>query len=140
MQATAQTYRPARRIPAVRLAKLRAANAAKVQARELAYQARQDAAQQLVAPTPEWTPAPRLTMLPGGLYWPAQQPVPTIGATVAIEHDGRAEPVRVTAYCHAAGFIGLITEPQKPQKPQRRSRQLHPNANCVFSHQLAKAA
>ena len=131
------TTRPARRIPAARLARVRAAAAAKAEARELAYQARQDAAQQLVAPTPEWKPAPRLTLLPGGLHWSAQQPVPAIGATVAVAHDGHAEPVKVTAYCHVAGFLGLITEPQKPPRPSRKAR---PNANYVFAHQLANAA
>ena len=129
--------RPARRIPAARLARIRAAAAAKAEARELAYQARQDAAQQLVAPTAEWQPAQRLTMLPGGLHWSAQQPVPAIGATVAIEHDGHAEPVKVAAYCHVAGFLGLIIEPQKPQRPIRKAR---PHANYVFAYQLAKAA
>lgn len=133
----ATTTRPARRMSAARHAALTAKLAAKHQARELAYQARQDAAQQLVAPTPEWKPAPRLTMLPGGLNWSAQQPVPAIGATIAIEHHGHAEPVRVAAYCHVAGFLGLIIE---PQKPQRHGRQPRPNANYAFAHQLAKAA
>jgi hypothetical protein len=131
------TTRPARRMSAARHAALTAKLEAQHQARELAWQARQDAAQQLVAPTPEWKPAPRLTMLPGGLHWSAQQPVPAIGATVAIAHDGHAEPVKVAAYCHVAGFLALVIEPQKPKRTSRKPR---PNANYVFAHQLAKAA
>ena len=52
-------FRPARRIPAARLARLRAANAAQRQAREDAWQARQDAAEQLTNPVPEFEAAPR---------------------------------------------------------------------------------
>ena len=129
-----RTTRPARRIPAARLVIVRAAHAAKKAAQE---QAREDKAQQLLAPTPAFTPAPRLTALPGGLYWSGKQPVPAIGATVlrCDEHPGA---VKVLAYCHADGFLGLVTEPEQPAK--RTGRKVHPRAYCVFSHQLAQAA
>lgn len=136
---TAQTFRPARRIPAARLERLRASNAAKAQAREDAWQARQDAAAQLNNPTPEFEAAPRLTMLPGGLHWSAQQPVPAIGATVTVNRDGHAERAEVKGYCHAAGFLGLVTETTHyPKTASRKKRS--PRAGCVFGSQLALAA
>lgn len=126
-------YRPARRIPAARLERMRAANAAKKQAREDAYQ-------QLVNPTPEFEPAPRLTALPGGLHWSNQAaPVPAIGATVTVNRAGHSERAKVAAYCHAAGFLGLVTE--TTHRPKGSSRKPRPaRAQCVFSHQLAQAA
>jgi hypothetical protein len=127
-----QTLRPARRIPAVRLAALRAAAAAKVQARE-------DAEAQLLAPTPEFEAAPRLTLLPGGLHWSNQAPVPALGATVTVNRDGHAEQAQVKGYCHAAGFLGLVTESTQPAKPARRSAR-NPRAGVVFGSQLALAA
>ncbi len=137
---TAQTFRPARRIPADKLAKLRAAHAAKKAAKAAEAQAREDAAQQLVAPTPEFAPAPRLTALPGGLHWSAPVAVPAIGATVTVQYSGHPAVVKVTAYCHAAGFLGLVTEPQQPEPPKRAARKAHPRAHCVFGSQLAQAA
>lgn len=133
----AKTTRPARRIPAARLERMRVQATAAAQAREAAYQARQDARAQLLSPTPEFAAAPRLTMLPGGLHWSAQH-VPAIGDTVTVNRDGHTEAVKVAAYCHAAGFLGLVTEPQQPAKPARRKT--GPRAYCVFGHQLAAAA
>lgn len=135
---TSQVLRPARRIPATRLVAMRAAHATKKAQQAAQEQAREDAAQQLLTPTPEFAPAPRLTALPGGLHWSAPQEVPAIGATVTVSHDGHPEPVRVLAYCHAAGFLGLVTEPQQPAK--RTGRKPHPRAHCVFGSQLAQAA
>ncbi len=89
------TTRPARRIPAARLAHLRAANAARLQAREEAFQSRQDALMQLANPMPEFAPAPRLTLLPGGLHWSNPAPVPAIGTTVTVNRAGHAERVEV---------------------------------------------
>jgi len=129
---TILTTRPARRIPAARLARLRADNAAK-------HQARQDAAAQLTNPTPEFTPAPRLTMLPGGLHWSNQAPVPAIGATVTVNRNGNAERAEVKGYCHAAGFLGLVTETTHHAKTGRRKAR-SPRAGCVFGSQLALAA
>lgn len=126
-----QTLRPARRIPAARLARLRAAAAAQAQAH-------QDAAQRLLAPTPEFAAVPRLTALPGGLHWSGVGQVPAVGATVTVERQGQAEPATVAAYCHAAGFLGLVVEPQQPAK--RRGRPVGPRANCVFGSQVAQAA
>jgi hypothetical protein len=140
MQAAVTTpiaLRPARLIPAARLERMRAKAKAAAEAREAEYQARQDAKAQELTPTPEYTPAPRLTMLPGGLHWSAQQ-VPAIGETVTINRDGRTEPVTVAAYCHAAGFLGLVTEPATPAKAPRRK--VSPRAHCVFGYQLQKAA
>ncbi len=137
---TAQTFRPARRIPADRLTKFRAAHTAKKAAKAAEAQAREDAAQQLINPTEEFAPAPRLTALPGGLYWSAPVAVPPIGATVTVQHGGHPEMVRVTAYCHAAGFLGLVTEPQQPVPTKRTSRHPHPRAHCVFGSQLAQVA
>lgn len=127
----AKTTRPARRIPAARLARVRAAAAAKAEARELAFQARQDAAEQLLNPTPEFAPTTRLTLLPGGLHWSAQGQVPAIGATVQVKDHGQAQ---VKGYCHAAGFLGLVVEPAG--KPSRRKAQTS-RAGCVFGSQLA---
>lgn len=132
------TTRPARRIPAARLARMRATAATIAEARELAYQARQDAAEQLLHPTPEFTAAPRLTMLPGGLHWSSQGQVPPVGATVAVSREGHTEPAQVKGYCHAAGFLGLVVEAQQPAK--RARRQLSPRAGCVFGSQLALVA
>ena len=129
-----RTTRPARRIPAARLVIVRAAHVAKKAAQE---QAREDKAQQVLNPTPAFTPAPRLTALPGGLYWAGKQPVPAIGPTVQ-RRDEHPGAVKVLAYCHADGFLGLVTEPAQPAK--RAGRKVHPRAHCVFSHQLAQAA
>jgi hypothetical protein len=65
-------------------------------------------------------------------------PVPAIGDKVTVSRDGHREAVTVAAYCHAAGFLGLVTEPEKPAKPARRKA--NPRANVVFSYQLAQAA
>ncbi len=126
-----QTLRPACRIPAARLARLRSAAAAKAEAR-------QDAAQQLLAPTPEFAAVPRLTALPGGLHWSGQGEVPALGAIVCVNRAGQPEPATVAAYCHAAGFLGLVVEPQQPVKQRGRSVSLR--ANCVFGSQVALAA
>lgn len=134
----ATTTRPARRIPAARLERMRAIAAATAIARELAYQARQDAAEQLLAPTPEFEAAPRLTMLPGGLHWSGQGQVPQVGATVTVSREGHSGPAQVKAYCHAAGFLGLVVEMQQPVK--RASRKPSPRAGCVFGSQLAQVA
>lgn len=135
----AATFRPARRIPAARLARLRAANAAQRQAREAAFQAHQDALAQLASPTPEFAAAPRLTMLPGGLHWSSQAPVPAIGATVTVNREGHAERAEVKGYCHAAGFLGLVTETTHHARNASR-KQRSPRAGCVFGSQLALAA
>jgi len=132
---TAQKFRPARRIPAARLVVVRAAHAARCAAGE---QAREDQAAQRLNPTPEYATAPRLTALPGGLHWSARQPVPAVGATVTRCQSGQPEPLTVLGYCHAAGFLGLVTEPQHPDS--RKARRMHPRAHCVFAHQLALAA
>ncbi len=130
----ATTTRPARRIPAARLARVRATAAAKAEARELAFQARQDAAEQLLNPTPEFAPVTRLTLLPGGLHWSAKGQVPAIGATVQVQGRGQAQ---VKDYCHAAGFLGLVVEPQEPASKPSRRKALAARANCVFGYQLA---
>ncbi|SHJ78975.1 hypothetical protein SAMN02745146_0165 [Hymenobacter daecheongensis DSM 21074] len=127
-------YRPARRIPAARLAKMRATHAAKKAATE---QARQEAAQLRLA-TPEFTAVPSLKALPGGLHWSAQQPVPPVGVYVSANQGGKVETVKVLGYCHAAGFIGLVTQPFHPGS--RRAHKMHPRAHCVFGSQLAQAA
>lgn len=137
---TAQTFRPARRIPAARLAVIRAASAAKAQAREEAFQARQDAQAQLSNPTPEFEAAPRLTMLPGGLHWSAQQPVPAVGATVTVNRNGHPERAEVKGYTHAAGFLGLVTETTHHAKGASRRKPSSPRAGVVFGSQLALAA
>lgn len=126
-------YRPARRIPAARLERMRAASAAKKQAREDAYQQR-------INPTPEFEAAPRLSALPGGLHWSNKAAaVPAIGATITVNRDGHTERAKVAAYCHAAGFLGLITETtHHPKGSSRKARTAR--AKCVFSHQLAHAA
>lgn len=134
------TTRPARRIPAARLARLRAANAARRQAREDAWQARQDAAEQLTNPVPEFKAAPRLTMLPGGLHWSARQPVPAVGATVTVNRDGHQERAEVKGYTHAAGFLGLVTETTHHAKSASRRKRSTPRAGVVFGSQLALAA
>lgn len=124
--------RPARRIPAARLERLRATVAAQKQARE-------DALAQLISPTPEFEPAPRLTMLPGGLHWSNQVPVPPVGATVTVTRDGHTEQAEVKGYCHAAGFLGLVTEaPAQAKDTSRKKRS--PRAGFVFGSQLAPAA
>ncbi|TYZ12666.1 hypothetical protein FY528_05085 [Hymenobacter lutimineralis] len=123
-------YRPAKRIPADRLAKMRAASAAKKAAAELAHQQRQA--------TPEFAPVPSLKALPGGLHWSAQQPVPAVGKLVSASQGGKVETVKVLGYCHAAGFIGLVTQPFHPGS--RRAHKMHPRAHCVFGSQLAQAA
>lgn len=131
------TTRPARCIPAARLERLRATAAAK-QAATAAVQAREDARQQLLAPLPEFEAVPRLTLLPGGLHWSGQGQVPPVGAIVTVSREGRAESAQVQAYCHAAGFLGLVVEAQQPVK--RARPRLSPRARCVFAHQLAEAA
>ena len=136
---TAQTFRPARRIPAARLERLRASNAAKAQAHEDAWQARQDAAAQFNNPTPEFEAAPRLTMLPGGLHWSNQQPVPAIGATVTVNRNGHQERAEVKGYTHAAGFLGLVTVTTHHAKTASRKK-ASPRAGVVFGSQLALAA
>ncbi|HEX8328124.1 MAG TPA: hypothetical protein VF629_11330 [Hymenobacter sp.] len=134
------TFRPARRIPAARLERLRASNKAKHQAREEAWQARQDAAEQVTNPVPEFEAAPRLTMLPGGLHWSAQQPVPAVGATVTVNRDGHPERAEVKGYTHAAGFLGLVTETTHHAKSASRRKRSSPRAGVVFGSQLALAA
>ena len=137
---TAQTFRPAKRIPAARLERLRASHAAKRQAHEDAWQARQDAVEQLTNPVPEFEAAPRLTMLPGGLHWSAQQPVPAVGATVTVNRDGHQERAEVKGYTHAAGFLGLVTETTHHAKNASRRKRSSPRAGVVFGSQLALAA
>lgn len=139
MKATTTT-RPARRIPAARLERMRAAAAAQQQATAAAFQAREDARQQLLAPMPEFEAAPRLTMLPGGLHWSNQAPVPAIGATVTVNRDGHAERAEVKGYCHAAGFLGLVTETTHHAKGASRRKRTSPRAGVVFGSQLALAA
>lgn len=134
----AKTTRPARRIPAARLERMRAKAAAAAQAREEAYQARQDALAQLVNPTPEFEKVTRLTMLPGGLHWSAQRPVPAVDTRVEVIQGGKHDLVKVLGYCHAGGFIGLVTEPYHPGS--KRAHKMHPRAKCVFAHQLVKKA
>ncbi|MDO7854591.1 hypothetical protein [Hymenobacter convexus] len=136
----APATRPARRIPAARLVRLRAANAAQRQAREDAWQANQDAAEQLTNPVPEFAAAPRLTMLPGGLHWSAQQPVPAVGTTVTVNRDGQQERAEVKGYTHAAGFLGLVTETTHHAKTASRRKRISPRAGVVFGSQLALAA
>lgn len=131
----APATRPARRIPAARFQRLQAAAAALAAEREAAWQARQDELAQLVSPTPEFTEAPRLTMLPGGLHWSAAQQVPAVGATVQVQQVG---PAQVTGYCHAAGFLGLVVEPARGTSRPRRAQAAR--ARCVFGSQLALAA
>ncbi|GAC1382343.1 MAG: hypothetical protein NVS3B25_34860 [Hymenobacter sp.] len=126
-----RAFRPARRIPADRLAVMRAKSAAATQAREDVYQ-------QSLAPVEEFASAPRLTMLPGGLHWSAQRPVPAVGTQVEVVLSGRRDVVKVMGYCHAAGFLGLVTEPYHPGSI--RARKLHPRARCVFGTQLVQAA
>ena len=137
---TAQTFRPAKRIPAARLERLRASNTAKRLAHEDAWQARQDAATQLTNPVPEFEAAPRLTMLPGGLHWSAQQPVPAVGATVTVNRNGHPERAEVKGYTHAAGFLGLVTETTHHAKGASRRKPSSPRAGVVFGSQLALAA
>ena len=137
MKATDAT-RPARHIPAARLERMRATAAAKKEAAAAAAQAREDARQQLLAPLPEFEAAPRLTLLPGGLHWSGQGQVPPVGATVTVSREGHPEPAQVKAYCHAAGFLGLVVETQPPVK--RARRQPSPRAGCVFGSQLTLAA
>lgn len=132
------TTRPARCIPAARLERLRATAAAKKEAAAAAAQAREDARQQLLAPLPEFEAAPRLTMLPGGLHWSGQGQVPQVGATVTVRREGHTGPAQVQAYCHAAGFLGLVVEAQQPARRARATP--GPRARCVFAHQLAEAA
>lgn len=135
---TSQVLRPARRIPAARLTSIRAAAVAQAEVRELAYQAREDARQQLLAPTPEFMAVPRLTLLPGGLHWNGKGQEPQVGAMVLVSREGHTEPAQVKGYCHAAGFIGLVVEPQQPVK--RAKVKAGPRAGCVFGSQLAQAA
>ena len=137
---TAPILRPARRIPTARLAVIRAASAAKAEAREDAWQASQDAAEQLMHPTPEFEAAPRLTMLPGGLHWSNQAPVPAIGATVTVNRSGYQERAEVKGYTHAAGFLGLVTETTHHAKGASRRKHTSPRAGVVFGSQLALAA
>ncbi|TDN39878.1 hypothetical protein E4631_23460 [Hymenobacter sp. UV11] len=137
MKATATT-RPARRIPAARLERMRAKAAAAAEAREAAFQAHQDALAQLVSPTPEFEKVARLTMLPGGLHWSAERPVPAVDTRVEVVQGGKQDLVKVLGYCHAGGFIGLVTEPYHPGS--KRAHKMHPRAKCVFSHQLIKKA
>lgn len=121
---TSPTTHSARRIPAARLVRLRATNAVKRQARE-------DAAAQLMNPTPEFETAPRLTMLPRGLHWSNQALVPAIGATVTVNRDGHAERAEVQGYCHAASFLELVTETTHHARSGRRKGR-SPRARCVF--------
>lgn len=123
-------YRPAKRIPTARLAKMRATHAAKKAGVEHARQQR--------LTTPEFIAVPSLKALPGGLHWSAQQPVPQVGVYVSANQGGKVETVKVMGYCHAAGFIGLVTQPFHPGS--RRAHKMHPRAHVVFGSQLAQAA
>lgn len=127
-------YRPAKRIPAARLVIVRAVHAAKKAAQE---QAREAAAQQREA-TPEFAPVQTLKALPGGLHWSAQRPVPAVGVLVSANQGGKVETVKVLGYCHAEGFLGLVTQPYHPGS--RRAHKMHPRAHCVFGSQLVQAA
>jgi hypothetical protein len=96
--------------------------------------------EQLTNPVPEFEAAPRLTMLPGGLHWSAQQPVPAVGATVTVNRDGHQERAEVKGYTHAAGFLGLVTETTHHAKTASRRKRSSPRAGVVFGSQLAFAA
>lgn len=137
---SAQTFRPARRMSAAAHAALTLKVEAARATREAQRQARQDAAAQLTNPVPEFEAAPRLTMLPGGLHWSAQQPVPAVGATVAVQEPGTTlvHFRQVKGYTHAAGFLGLVTE--TPQGKTTSRRKPSPRAGVVFGSQLALAA
>lgn len=52
--------------------------------------------------------------------------------------EGHPEPAQVKAYCHAAGFLGLVVEVQQMGKRARRQPSLR--AGCVFGSQLALVA
>lgn len=105
--------RPARRMSAEKLVRLRAAN-----------QARRDAAEQLRTPTPMWTESPRLSALPGGLYWSGPAQVPAVGAAVMVSHPGGLSgKVTVAGYFHAEGFLGIVVDADKvPAKLQHSPR------------------
>jgi hypothetical protein len=105
--------RPARRMSAEKLLRLRAAN-----------QARRDAAEQLRTPTPMWTESPRLSALPGGLYWSGPAQVPAVGAAVMVSHPGGLSgKVTVAGYFHAEGFLGIVVDAEKvPAKLQHSPR------------------
>jgi hypothetical protein len=137
---SAQTFRPARRMSAAAHAALTLKVEAARATREAQRQARQDAAEQLTNPVPEFEAAPRLTMLPGGLHWSAQQPVPAVGATVTVNRDGHPERAEVKGYTHAAGFLGLVTETTHHAKGASRRKRSSPRAGVVFGSQLALAA
>lgn len=136
--------RPANRIPAARLAILRAKAAAKVQVQALAdAQAQQEADDRLwevIDPLAEFVGVPRLTMLPGGLHWSNQAPVPAIGATVTVIRNGHQERAEVRGYIHAAGFLGLVTETTHHAKGASRKLGASLRAGVVFGSQLALAA
>ena len=134
------TTRPARRMSAARHAALTVRIEAQRQAREAAWQARQDANEQAAHPTPDFTAVPRLTLLPGGLHWSAQVPVPAIGSQVQVrDAEGRPQPAQVRAYGHADGFLAVVVERQQPTGRAAR-RRVSPRSNFVFGSQLAQAA
>jgi hypothetical protein len=135
---SAQVLRLAKRMSAAAHAALTLKVEAARATREAQRQARQDAAEQLTNPVPEFEAAPRLTMLPGGLHWSAQQPVPAVGKLISAQQGGKVETVKVLGYCHAAGFIGLVTQPYHPGSI--RAHRMHPRAHCVFGSQLVQAA
>ncbi|MBG8555104.1 hypothetical protein [Hymenobacter guriensis] len=106
-------YRPARRMSAEKLVRLRAAN-----------QARRDAVEQRRAPMPMWAETPRLTALPGGLYWSGQGEVPEVGKALMVSRNGGLSgKATVRGYFHAEGFLGLVADFEKiPAKYQQAPR------------------
>lgn len=121
-----KTYRPARRMPVEKLARLRASN-----------QARRDALEQLRTPTPMWAETTRLTALPGGLYWSGQGQVPEVGKAVMVSRPGGLSgKATVKGYFHAEGFLGLVTDFEKVPSKFKGA----PRNGFVFGRDLQQAA
>ncbi|MCR5890358.1 hypothetical protein LRS06_21765 [Hymenobacter sp. J193] len=108
-------YRPARRMSAEKLVRLRAAN-----------QARRDAVEQRRVPMPMWAETPRLTALPGGLCWSGQGEVPEVGKALMVSRNGGLSgKATVRGYFHAEGFLGLVADFENiPAKYQQAPRSL----------------
>lgn len=127
-----QQYRPARRIPAERLERLRASN----QAKREAFEMKRTAAPMEARIIPMWETAPQLTALPGGLHWSGQGEVPGVGQAVQVQRHGVTFTAQVTGYFHAEGSLGLVGELVKaPAKIQRALR-----SQCIFGRELARVA
>ena len=58
---------------------------------------------------------------------------------VTVNRDGHRERAEVKGYCHAAGFLGLVTETTHHTKNASRKKRC-PRAGCVFGSQLVPAA